>query len=511
MARIRRVLASVSCILATAMTSSAHGPEQNALGTASTKLGVPTLRSLQIAGFGAVHTVGQSAAPGGKWPRVQLKTYDLAIDYGASAMRIDMALQMGMYPPRGGGVAFVGERRQILGLSGTRAWSLQITPPTKADQATLQTDVSGAPPTVSRPIHEGDVAALDRRLFLFSTPHGFVRAALAGHASLRSAEGGTEASLMLDGRYPISGVIAPNGEVLSVRTTIPDAVMGDMVIAMRYSDYRPVPGGFRFPRRIVQTQGGQVSLDLWLSTVTANSPVDVSAPDLSPRTDAPSAVDVSRLGRGVFRLAGGSHHSVAVEMSEYVVLIEAPQNEARSRALIAAVAAAMPGKPIRYVVNTHHHFDHAGGLRAFVDAGAVVVTTDVNRTFFERVWSSPRTLEPDALSRSSKKPRFETFADSHILSDGDRRIELYRMHGSTHADGLAIVYLPDEYLIVQADLFTPPEKEIAAPEVPSPGAVTLQANLRRLKLKVAGVASLHGRNVVTLSDLAKLSGHQEFW
>ena len=78
-------------------------------------------------------------------------------------------------------------------------------------------------------------------------------------------------------------------------------------------------------------------------------------------------------------MKGGTHHSVAIDQADHIVVVEGPQNEARSEAVIAKVKETIPNKPIRYVINTHVHFDHSGGLRTYVDEGATIVTHAMNR------------------------------------------------------------------------------------------------------------------------------------
>jgi hypothetical protein len=144
---------------------------------------------------------------------------------------------------------------------------------------------------------------------------------------------------------------------------IDNPVLGDTPVEIRYSDYRDF-GGVMFPARIVRIQGGHPVLDITVSSVTANPAVNVSIPD-AVRTFTPPAVnvEVEKLAGGVHYLRGGSHHSVAIDQRDHVVVVEAPQNETRSLAVIAKVKQLIPGKPIRYLVNSHSHFDHSGGLR----------------------------------------------------------------------------------------------------------------------------------------------------
>jgi glyoxylase-like metal-dependent hydrolase (beta-lactamase superfamily II) len=114
-------------------------------------------------------------------------------------------------------------------------------------------------------------------------------------------------------------------------------------------------------------------------------------------------VNAQQVVDGVWYLTGGTHHSVVVEMQDYVVAVEGPQNDERATAVIAEVKRLVPNKPIKYVVNSHHHFDHSGGLGAFVAEGATIITHGTNKSFFEQAFAAPRTVNRDKLAQSGKK------------------------------------------------------------------------------------------------------------
>src|SRR4029077_17181586 len=115
----------------------------------------------------------------------------------------------------------------------------------------------------------------------------------------------------------------------------------------------------------------------------------------------------------------------------------------------------VPGKPIRYVINSHGHFDHSGGLRAAVAEGATIITHAQNRPYFERAFANANTINPDVLAKSGKKARFKTVDEKLVLQDSTRTVELFHVDDSHHSDNFLMVYLPKERLLIEADSFTP--------------------------------------------------------
>lgn len=155
-------------------------------------------------------------------------------------------------------------------------------------------------------------------------------------------------------------------------------------------------------------------------------------------------------------------------------------------------------------VNTHHHFDHSGGLRACAAEGATIITQAQNKTYYEKVWAMAHRLDPDRLVKAPRKVAIEAVADKRVLADATRTMELYRLEGGNHADPMLIVYLPKERVLVEADVYTP-----AAADAPSGPVVrenvNLFENLKRLKLDVHQIVPLHG-GLVTIDDLRAVIG-----
>jgi glyoxylase-like metal-dependent hydrolase (beta-lactamase superfamily II) len=228
-------------------------------------------------------------------------------------------------------------------------------------------------------------------------------------------------------------------------------------------------------------------------------------PEVRRATIEPVRVQSQRLADGMWLIGGGSHNSVAVEFGDHAAVIEAPLNEERSLAVIGEVNRLIPDKPIRFIVNTHHHWDHLGGLRTYVHEGATVITQEGNRPYYQEVLRArPWLLEPDRLSLHppeewSEGYIFETAREKYVLSDSTRTVELYNVEGLAHAAGMLIAYFPKEKIVVQADLFNP---QAAAANA---STRTFFQNLQRLKLDVATIVGIHG-NPAPMSQLVQLVG-----
>jgi glyoxylase-like metal-dependent hydrolase (beta-lactamase superfamily II) len=216
----------------------------------------------------------------------------------------------------------------------------------------------------------------------------------------------------------------------------------------------------------------------------------------------------TKLADGVWHVAGGSHHRVVVEFNDHIAVVEAPLNDERSLAVLAEAKKLVPNKPVRYVLTTHHHFDHTGGLRTYVAEGATIVTHQSNVPYFEKVLTAPSTLAPDTLSKNPKPPTFQAVSDKHVLSDGKQVIEVYATSGDTHTKEYTLVYLPKSRILVEGDAYSPGPADAPPPATPPPNAVTLHDEIQRLKLNVATIAPIHGRGAVPIAELRRFIGQK---
>jgi glyoxylase-like metal-dependent hydrolase (beta-lactamase superfamily II) len=200
-------------------------------------------------------------------------------------------------------------------------------------------------------------------------------------------------------------------------------------------------------------------------------------------------------------------------MKDHVVLLEAPQSEMVTTAIIEEVKKAIPNKPIKYVVNTHTHSDHSGGLRTAAAEGIVIITHESNKPLYEKWFTNTRTLlMPDKLSQSEKKAKFEYIGEKKILKDNTNTIELYHIKAA-HSEDLLIAYLPKIKAVFEADAFNPPAPNAAPPQAVNGFERLLANKIDELKLDVNTIISVHqpggGDRDVTKADLLKNIGKAE--
>lgn len=460
------------------------------LPEAAQALGAQDAKTLSFSATGHWFQFGQAPAPGLPWPQFDVSSYEAAFNFENAGAHVQQTRQQTVEPKRARPVPVEQKPDQYL-LRNT-AWNLA--PPANA-----------APGTAA--VASNQVASVaERNAELWSTPQGFLRAALANQATVKSSKAGAEIRFTLDGKFRYVGQLNGKNQLTSVKTWIDNPVLGDTLVETRYSDYKDF-GGVQFPAHIVRVQGGHPVLDLQVSNVKLNAPVELALPAEVASAALPAiTVTATTLAPGVVHLTGGTHNSVVIEQSDHLVVVEAPLHEERSLAVIAKIRETWPGKPIKYLINSHAHFDHSGGLRTYVAEGATIVTAQANKAYYQKVWAAPHTLNPDQLAQNKKAAQFETFTGKHVLTDGQRKVEIYPISGNTHNDAFALVYLPAEKILIEADAYNPTPANVPPPTTPNPYSVNLYENIRKLKLDVQTIAGLHGSKAVTLADLRTAIG-----
>jgi glyoxylase-like metal-dependent hydrolase (beta-lactamase superfamily II) len=313
---------------------------------------------------------------------------------------------------------------------------------------------------------------------LYITPWGFLKGAEANNATAKkdgkyTVLSWSPAAKAPSGKaYTLNGYVNGQNLIERVETWLGENIMGDMHIVATYTGWKDF-GGVMAPSKIVQTRGGWPFFEVDVTAAKAN-PADVAAlvPPPAPAAGrggpgrggpggAPPTLTVTteKLGDGVYRFTtgAGSYDSLVVDFKDYIMVLEAGQSEARALAYIAEAKKLIPNKPIRYVMNTHPHSDHTGGLPAMVAEGATIITQRNNEAFFVKALNTPRTLLNDTLAKNPKKANVEAVAEKKVYSDGNRTVEMYHVSPVPHSNGLMIAYFPKEKIVFQGDFSLPAE------------------------------------------------------
>lgn len=467
-------------------------PELQILHDAAEAMGseraVREATNLVLEGKGRAYRLGQNKSPTSDLTYFEVASYKREVDLTNGRMRVEMVRN----PAYLTGNPIFGEK-VVQGLDGDVAYN--VTPEGEQSRAAEQ-------------------AARDRRAELYHHPVALI------HLAIKEGSTATASNLRQEEGQEVVDITAPTGELYTLYiasdTRLParvvsssyDVNLGDVKVTTAFADYAETGGlgGFQarlsLPRQIT-TMIDRYTLADWRVTSNVNSQIgDLTASD-AVRSASPPAfaanVQVEELATGVWALGGQSHNSVLVEFPTYAVLIEAPQNETRTLAVIQKVKELVPNKPLQYVINTHHHFDHSGGVRAAVAEGLTVITHDINRPFFEEIISRPHTLVADHLSKNPKPLVLQTVTgdEKFELRDGNRSLEAYRITGDLHNDGILMIYLPRERLLVQADVFAANARE-------APFASNLLKNVQDRKLRVDRIVGIHGP-IATFTQLEEVA------
>jgi glyoxylase-like metal-dependent hydrolase (beta-lactamase superfamily II) len=482
MAPILRTLCLAILLVLGGAQSAAAQTAEAVVAQSARAMGIEGLTSIKMWGSGASFTVGQNNNANGPWPRTNLNDFNRWIDFTQPATR---ATAVTWAVPVTGGIAAQAPFNQYAGPANL-AWG--------------------------------------QHLEIWTTPWGFLKGAQANGATVetRTVEGTpfrvvtwSPPQKSPGGQsYKVVGYIGPDDLVHAVETWVENPIFGDLRVESTFEDWRDLDG-LKFPSTITQKRAGWPTFEFQLLGVQAN-PADIAERAVAPPppnfpappAPAPGAAPPpasEQLAPGVWRIRG-AYNALAVEFADHVVLFEpGPQNEERGKAIIAETKRVIPGKPIRYGVISHHHFDHTGGLSAVVAEGITIVTPKVNERFLEEALGAPRTLAPDAIAASGKRPDVEGFeGDKRVFQDATRTFEIHVIKGLPHADGLVVGYLPAERILVYADMFNLPPPANPVPDPPVFGTQVFLANIERLGLNPERIMSVHSLNPDRLTSVADI-------
>ena len=323
-----------------------------------------------------------------------------------------------------------------------------------------------------------------------------------------------------------------------VRTLDYDYLLGDVTYDLVYSDWRDVGGGAKLPFKRKYELNGRTVAETEYSEAGVNRPIDstrfevpvalragaakpatgnvpyqwvlrrqfigtyMDSDDVSYDVKGSQGLRLQEVAPGVYHVVGGTHNSLLVEMSDHLVVLDAPVSDAQSSWVVNAARSRFPGKPIRWVVLTHHHMDHTGGVRGFLTDGATLVVGQGAAAHFRRVLAAPTTRNPDLTVRDFSQVPIMEVTESHVITDSRGRQVMVYLIDNPHAKGMLMGWVPDAKLGFVTDIWTPGPP---LPAKPNPGLAAVVNAVNKAGLQPERFAGGHG-STADYAPLAKLAG-----
>jgi glyoxylase-like metal-dependent hydrolase (beta-lactamase superfamily II) len=488
------------------------------LAAASKAINEQSLRCITFSGTGYSGPVGQTFenAVNIDWRRAEMANYTRTINWETGTSKETFDRKPGESPASWKyGLGFIGGTptqknvRQTHIVNGTNAWYMD-----------------GDTPPVAVSPEMAEIYQLD----IWLTPHGFLKAARKPGANpvalwrweqLEKGRDGNVVSpekvhvvgITVLGKYRVDATINSQNIITRIKTTVNENVLGDFNIEQESTNFMPA-GESRWPIAWHSHQGWDDNWKFYSESTGHNAyggkfpniqanvcddPVPVPEAVRQAPAPNPAQVNVEKMAEGVYLLGGGPANSYMVEFRDFVAVFEAPLSEARSLAVIDTIAKLAPGKPIRWLIMSHPHFDHIGGIRTYNHIGATLVTHMINLPFINRdvLTYKARTVKPDILAlwpptEVAEGYNYEAIQENFVITDNSRILRVYYVQPLNHVSGMLMAYLPAERIAFEADLFDTHEPPRAAQ---MPAMRSLMNQVQRMKLDVATLAPVHGKPV----------------
>ena len=309
-----------------------------------------------------------------------------------------------------------------------------------------------------------------------------------------SNEDGAEVSLYFDEKTNLLSKF----EILGT-----DVFAGDVVFETIYPGYRS-ENGQQIPTGRILKVGDEMTEEVRFEQLAFNTTLTddkFKAPGGMTAATFPAPQPFNKITENVYTVNAGGYNVLVVGFKDHVFVMEAPNGDATSRQAIEQIKKLFPDKPIRYVAVTHHHDDHAGGIRTYIAEGATVIAAPGEKSFFEKVVKAKFTIDPDTLTRNPQPLKIETLENGkRVLTDGTTTVELYDIGSGPHTEEMLVAYLPNEKIIFQGDLLNRPSNG----DYPIANDTTAHFAkwIESKKLAVDKIVAVHG-TISTMEELRK--------
>jgi glyoxylase-like metal-dependent hydrolase (beta-lactamase superfamily II) len=496
------------------------------LAAASKAINEQALRCVTFSGVGYSGPVGQTFenAVNIDWPRSEMANYTRTINWETGTSKETFDRKPGNNPASWKyGLGWVGgtptqkESRQTHITNGRYSWAI---------------DGEKGQPVAASP-EDAERYQLD----IWLNPQGFLKAARMPGANPRALwrweqiEKGRDGNVVtfgtpmsgsekvhvvgitVLGKYRVDATINSENIITRIKTTVNDNVLGDFNIEHESTNF-VAAGPSRWPINWHSHQGWDDNWQFYFQSTGHNGyggkfpkvegnvcddPVPVPESVKQAQPPNPANVAVEKMGNGIYMLGGGPANSYMVEFRDFVAVFEAPGGEERSLAVIEQIAKLAPNKPIRWIIVSHPHFDHIGGLRTYNHIGATAVVHMLNLKFLNNdvLTYTPRTVKPDILAlwpptEVAEGYNYEAIQENFVITDNSRILRVHYVQPLQHVAGMLMAYLPTERIAFQADLFDTHE---SPRQSQLPAMRSFYNQVQRMKLDVATIAPVHGKPV----------------
>ena len=503
-------------------------PEQSLVNKAVDAMGgaerLGGVKTITYKGTGKQWEPEQSDVPGGEMRFANEMTYEGIFDVQGRASRVDYVKNFAYPAPRTFTYSEIvtPTAGYVIGVdsNGRNAESMKATPPAHS--------------------MSGNRLALSHREGRRGAISGLLMAMFFNPEQVQPA-----ADIVVQGRaYP---AVSYQGYIVAfdpqtnlparVRTLDYDNIWGDVTYDLVFSDWRKV-GNVQVAMNRKHELNGRVISDAQWTDFRVNQPVDakrlaipnevragaakpaagnvpyqwvlrrqyigtyMDSDNVSYDTKASQGLRLQQVAPGVFQTQGGTHNSLVVEMSDFLVVFDAPVTDAQSNWLVGAARAQFPNKPIRWVVLTHHHMDHAGGVRGMLADGGTLVVGAPARAHFQKVLAAPMTRNPDLSPRSFAAIQIMEVTQSHVITDSRGRQVMMYMMDNPHAKGMLMGWVPDAKLGFVTDIWSPGPP---LPAKPNAGLVAVVNTVKAAGIQPERFAGGHG-STSDYASLARLAG-----
>ena len=482
------------------------------------------LRSASLKGTVKHWEPEQSHAPGGEPRFAAESSFDITLDFVNHRARIDWEKKFAYPSPRTFKYSEVvtPAAGYVIGIdsNGRNAQSRNANPPAHTMSglrlATTQRELRRSSPALLLEMRD-NLARITR---MANVVIGGV-----SYPALSYNAGGVNFMVMFD---PQTGLPA------RVRTLDFDNMWGDVNYDLVLSEWQPL-AGVRVAANQRYELNGRVVADMRLAQMTPNpqlNPAGMSVPESVRATAAKPATGnllyqwvirrqftgtyldsdnasydtlagpglrLQELAPGVEHVVGGSHNALLVEMRDHLIVFDAPVSDGQSNWTIRAAQAKYGAKPIRYIVLTHHHMDHAGGLRAYLAQGATLVVGRGAAAHYRRILAAPATRNPDLGAYDFSRANIVEVADRYVMSDGQREVSAH-LTENPHAESMLIGYVADARIGFVTDIWSPGAAPLPK-QISTPLAALVTA-ARRAGISPLRFAGGHG----STAEYAPLAG-----